>query len=601
MFDAYTVKKVLPRLAIAVILIQLSWFLTTGAIFLTNQIAYGIQGLMYGAFGGTADFTLEALLSGTSSSSATTIGTTVLFSVVGIAFGGGVLAIAAFIVIAVLVAFLSLAVRRALLILLVLLAPIAIVAWILPNTERFWKMWWDNFTKLLLMFPMIMAMIAAGRIFAKISGTTGGNDIVKVTIVLAGFFVPLLLIPKTFSLAGSAFAAMGGAIAQRGAGAQNWAQGMGKKRQTQKWGKRGQDFMGGNMKERTALGRRVNRVGAGLGVGASNRFGLGKRGREAVKIKKQVAETEAAKNPELQSMMLNNDDATALLGLSGGTSEGMKQAQDELRNHWYEQQRAKGVSHDKAMETANARIAQATAAARAVGVTKTNAAAAFNGLAQNKARSLGAGATGLVAAGASRLADGNDSKAAEALGAFQYHARGAGRFDLGADSAAEGADKASLYQLANAQPSTIEAVGEEMLTRMSTGDPQSMHQALVFRQELDAMIPNATGATRDALVEQRERLDSIGRTAPGTPGALANFMRAATGRIDPATGAPATVTYTENYDQERARTDATYRREWQSDPVGMSTGKRLRTRAETNADVAHADARTYRAPEEENR
>jgi hypothetical protein len=245
MFDAYTVKKVLPRLAIAVILIQLSWFLTTGAIFITNKIAFGIEGLMYGAFGGPANFTLDSLLSSASSSSASTIGLSALFVVAGTYFGGGVVAIAGFIIIALVVGFLSLAVRRAILILLVLLSPVAIVCWILPNTERFWKMWWDNFTKLLIMFPLIMAMIAAGRIFAKISGSTGDSDIVKTTIIIAGFFVPLLLIPKTFALAGSAFAAMGGAIVQRGAGAQNWAQGMGKNRQKKKWANRGQQTLGG--------------------------------------------------------------------------------------------------------------------------------------------------------------------------------------------------------------------------------------------------------------------------------------------------------------------------------------------------------------------
>lgn len=260
MFDAYTVKKVLPRLAIAVILIQLSWFLTTGAIFITNKIAFGIEGLMYGAFGGSANFTLDTLISSTSSSSATTIGLSALFVVAGTYFGGGVVAIAGFIIIALIVGFLSLAVRRAILILLVLLSPIAIVCWILPNTERFWKMWWDNFTKLLIMFPLIMAMIAAGRIFAKISGSTGSSDIVKVTIVIAGFFVPLLLIPKTFALAGSAFAAMGGAIAQRGAGAQNTVKGWGKDNQKKKWAERGHRAASGNFFQGAAEGTRRGRL-----------------------------------------------------------------------------------------------------------------------------------------------------------------------------------------------------------------------------------------------------------------------------------------------------------------------------------------------------
>lgn len=320
MFDAYTVKKVLPRLAIAVILIQLSWFLTTGAIFITNKIAFGIEGLMYGAFGGSANFTLDTLLSSTSSSSATTIGLSVLFVVAGTAFGGGVIAIAGFIIIAVIVAFLSLAVRRAILILLVLLSPIAIVCWILPNTERFWKMWWDNFTKLLIMFPLIMAMIAAGRIFAKISGSTGSSDIVKVTIVIAGFFVPLLLIPKTFALAGSAFAAMGGAIAQRGAGAQNWAQGMGKNRQKKKWAKRGQDFTAGNLAKTpaTRFGRGINRLGAR--VGADGGFALRKAKRHSAMDVAATTNAEKIKQSEEWKGIMFDDDAMRALTY-GGKSE----------------------------------------------------------------------------------------------------------------------------------------------------------------------------------------------------------------------------------------------------------------------------------------
>lgn len=314
MFDAYTVKKVLPRLAIAVILIQLSWFLTTGAVFITNKVAFGIEGLMYGAFGGSANFTLDTLISSTSSSSATTIGLSALFVVAGTYFGGGVVAIAGFIIIALIVGFLSLAVRRAILILLVLLSPIAIVCWILPNTERFWKMWWDNFTKLLIMFPLIMAMIAAGRIFAKISGSTGSSDIVKVTIVIAGFFVPLLLIPKTFALAGSAFAAMGGAIAQRGAGAQNTVKGWGKDNQKKKWAGRGQRatnnnlFKGGN--ENNVRGR-LNRLAQ---TGAlANKAGFrptrmrSKINAEREKLAERQAHELIEKNPDIQAVIHDDD------------------------------------------------------------------------------------------------------------------------------------------------------------------------------------------------------------------------------------------------------------------------------------------------------
>jgi len=215
MFDAYTVKKVLPRLVIAVILIQLSWFIFTGMLALTNSIAYGIEALIYAPFGGPDEFTLAALLSGVDSA-ATGAFTTAAIGVAAVAFAGGVIPVLFILLMAIVVAIFALTLRRMLLILLLLLAPIALVAWILPNTERFWKMWWDNYTKLLLMYPIILIMIAAGRVFSKVASNDDGSDIINVAIILGGYFIPLLIIPKTFALAGAAFATLGGAINQAG-------------------------------------------------------------------------------------------------------------------------------------------------------------------------------------------------------------------------------------------------------------------------------------------------------------------------------------------------------------------------------------------------
>lgn len=216
MFDAYTVKKVLPRLVIAVILIQLSWFIFTGMIALMNSIAYGLEALIYIPFGGGSDnFTLAALIGGLDSS-ATGVFTTAAIGVAVTAFAGGVGAVLLAIVIALIVSILALTIRRMLLILLLIISPLALVAWILPNTERFWKMWWDNFSKLLLMYPLILIMIASGRVFAKIASTSDSSDIINVAIILGGYFLPLILIPKTFKMAGNAFATIGGSISSSG-------------------------------------------------------------------------------------------------------------------------------------------------------------------------------------------------------------------------------------------------------------------------------------------------------------------------------------------------------------------------------------------------
>jgi hypothetical protein len=53
--------------------------------------------------------------------------------------------------------------------------PIAMVLWILGGTQRYYKMWFDNFTKLLILFPLIAGMIVIGRIFAWIVGDGNPN------------------------------------------------------------------------------------------------------------------------------------------------------------------------------------------------------------------------------------------------------------------------------------------------------------------------------------------------------------------------------------------------------------------------------------------
>src|SRR5437868_6794791 len=53
-FDAYTVKKVLPRMLAAAVLITLSWFLCKFVIDIFNIIGQSVRGLLYAPFGGSA-------------------------------------------------------------------------------------------------------------------------------------------------------------------------------------------------------------------------------------------------------------------------------------------------------------------------------------------------------------------------------------------------------------------------------------------------------------------------------------------------------------------------------------------------------------------
>lgn len=215
-FDAYTVRKVLPRIVIAVILMQVSWSLLDYVTRLFDDLGHGVADLMYGPFGGSGKLQLGAILQD-AGIPAYAGGSVVLVSLIGIAAIAvlslpTILLVGWSIVLALLVAFVTLAVRQILIITLIILAPLAMLLWILPNAQRYWKMWYDNFSKLLLMFPMIIGMIAAGRIFAYITSSGSNNTLIKFMLILIGYFGPFFLIPKTYKWGGQALAAASGAI-----------------------------------------------------------------------------------------------------------------------------------------------------------------------------------------------------------------------------------------------------------------------------------------------------------------------------------------------------------------------------------------------------
>jgi hypothetical protein len=233
-FDAYTVRKMLPRLVVAVIAIQFSWVMFGWMINVFDALGNGIQALMYLPFGGYTHMTLQALLSGYSDCSSATATNCVasgnsfnvfeLLLLGGIGAAGylltigGVLALAVPVLIAVIVGFFVLIARKILIILLMITAPLALVAWILPGTQRYFKMWWDNFIKLLAMFPLIVALLSAGRIFAYISNNSGaaGFSLSTFIFVIVGYFGPYAVLPKTFKWGGQAMGALGGAIVTSG-------------------------------------------------------------------------------------------------------------------------------------------------------------------------------------------------------------------------------------------------------------------------------------------------------------------------------------------------------------------------------------------------
>lgn len=206
--DAYTIRKVLPRIVIAAIGISLSWQLMQFLIQLSNDLGNGISYLIYNPFAGGVIQTKGVVITNGVSSAGAVLGFGAIATM-------GIMASLSFVVVALVAAFLGFAVvvlRQILIIFLAILSPIAIAMFILPNTEKVWKLWWNTFFKALIMFPLIIGMIDIGRIFAAISSQNGGN--IGQFIAFVAYFGPYFIIPQTFKFAGGILAAGGGAASK---------------------------------------------------------------------------------------------------------------------------------------------------------------------------------------------------------------------------------------------------------------------------------------------------------------------------------------------------------------------------------------------------
>lgn len=217
--EAYTIKKAVPRLALAVIGIEVSWIMFSYVGELIEDIGDSIPALVYAPFGGN----IGNIWVGGGSPGGDLLFTGGLFAFF---LSAGVFAVivplALTVLVAVLLAFLTLVIRKIVLLILLVMAPLAFIAWILPNTESIFKKWWSIFSKTLLMYPLVMLLIAMGAVAAKLMVDTTENDTLSKAIsnfaAVLAFFGPYFLIPFTFKFAGGALANLSGVINNKSKG-----------------------------------------------------------------------------------------------------------------------------------------------------------------------------------------------------------------------------------------------------------------------------------------------------------------------------------------------------------------------------------------------
>lgn len=230
MLESYSISRLLPKIVLSVIGIQLSFFISAYLVELFNDLGAGITQLVLAPVEGFSQFELSFTNFGEGSFFGldAAVGEGFVDSFIGI----GVVAIVGWIAYIVLETVLVLAVfglalmfftlilRKILIIAMVVISPFAFAMFVLPGTERIFKLWWDSFIKALAMYPLIMLFIASGQLVGRLA-VAGDATFLDSMIGMIATFGPLFLIPATFKFAGTAVAAVGGAIsnmAEKGKG-----------------------------------------------------------------------------------------------------------------------------------------------------------------------------------------------------------------------------------------------------------------------------------------------------------------------------------------------------------------------------------------------
>lgn len=220
----YGLKKLLPRLIIAAILVNLSFIITAIAVDLSNILGYSLQDIFIQIRQDTfnidndtwsAETTSWANLTGFILSGGAITGGIIALS---IATGGSVLSaiylllpLLVGLILTILFVLLILAARQAIIIILIVIAPLAFVAYLLPNTEGWFKKWRDLFMTMLIFFPAFSLVFGGSQLAGGII-LQNADDIFTMIFGLAVQVAPLVITPLLLKLSGGLLGRIAGIV-----------------------------------------------------------------------------------------------------------------------------------------------------------------------------------------------------------------------------------------------------------------------------------------------------------------------------------------------------------------------------------------------------
>lgn len=197
----YGIKRMLPRLIIGAILINSSYWLCIVAVEVSNVLGYSLKAVFDGigatvATADTAGDTTGILDGGNTIMNWTGIVASVLI-LTGAALYAGLAVLLPLIlaaVVTIILVFVALTIRQALIIVLIVAAPLALAAWLLPNTESYFKKWMKLFGALLMMFPVVALVFAISSLASVVIMGSSSSTPIKI-MGAAVSIVPLVIVP----------------------------------------------------------------------------------------------------------------------------------------------------------------------------------------------------------------------------------------------------------------------------------------------------------------------------------------------------------------------------------------------------------------------
>ncbi len=213
--DNYGIKKLLPKIIIMAVLINLSYIICQLAVDISNVVGVGLEQIFAKAseqiFQNEISKnikTIEIVFLIFSSTAGVVALNPVLMAPYAIIIS--LLLIAAVVCIGIITV--SLGMRDMLVIVFTIISPIAFALYILPNTQTIFKNWWKVFKACLLIFPICGALYGASLLIQAITFNSDNISFGAALFALVAPVIPFLFIPKLLKSAISGLGALGATI-----------------------------------------------------------------------------------------------------------------------------------------------------------------------------------------------------------------------------------------------------------------------------------------------------------------------------------------------------------------------------------------------------